>query len=56
MRVNARKTHRMRSVDLVDPLATDVRDWLADLPDSSATAPVVPRFDGNPLIETDWRN
>lgn len=56
MRVNARKTHRMRTVDLLKPLTTDLRYWLTELPNTSATAPVVPRFDGTPLTETDWRN
>jgi len=56
MRVNARKTHRMRTVDLLSPLASDLRSWIADLPNALRAAPVVPRFDGEPLVETDWRN
>jgi integrase len=56
MRVNARKTHRMRTVDLLRPLADDLAVWIDTLPSSSPTAPVVPRFDGKALLETDWRN
>jgi site-specific recombinase XerC len=56
MRVNARKTHRMRTVDLLEPLAADLQPWLDELPDSSPTGPVIPRFDGSPLSEVDWRN
>jgi integrase len=56
MRVNARKTHRMRTVDILEPLATDLRSWLQKLGEVSPHAPVVPRSDGQHLVETDWRN
>jgi integrase len=56
LRVNARKTRRMRTVDLLAPLDADLRPWVAALPDRSLTAPVVPRFDGTALKEVDWRN
>jgi len=56
MRINARKTGRLRTVTLLEPLAMDLRAWIADLHDASATTPVIPRFDGQRLTETDWRN
>jgi integrase len=56
LRVNARKTRRMRTVDLLPPLNADLRLWTAALPGSSLTAPVLPRFDGSALNEIDWRN
>jgi hypothetical protein len=40
VRVNARKTHRMRTVDLLAPLDADLRPWLAALPEPALTAPV----------------
>lgn len=56
MRVNARKPHRMRTVTLLEPLAADLRPFLDELPDQLPSAPVIPRFDGHALSETDWRN
>jgi integrase len=56
MRVNARKTHRMRTVDLLEPLAADLRPRLDALGQVSPRTPVVPRSDGRHLVETDWRN
>lgn len=56
LRVNARKTRRMRSVDLLPPLGDDLRSWLAARGTVKPTSPVVPRTDGDHLRETDWRN
>ena len=56
MRVNARKTHRMRTVELLDPLAVDLRHWLKRLEPASPLTAVIPRPDGDRLVETDWRN
>ena len=56
MRVNARKTQRIRTVELLDPLAHDLQTWLKRLDPASPLAPVIPRPDGHRLIETDWRN
>ena len=56
MRVNARKTRRMRTVELLEPLAADLRSWQQTLGDVVPTTPVLPRSDGRHLLETDWRN
>lgn len=55
MRVNARK-HRMRTVDLLDPLVADIRAWVDAFGNVSRRTPVIPRSDGRHLVETDWRN
>jgi integrase len=56
MRVNARKTRRMRTVTLLEPLAEDLHAWIRDFGDVKPTFPIVPRSDGTHLVETDWRN
>jgi hypothetical protein len=55
LRVNARKTHRMRTADILPPHETDLRPSIAALADKPIGAPVMPRFDGTALTEGDWR-
>ena len=56
LRVNARKTNRMRTVDILAPLDADIREWIAGLNGAAPSSPLVPRFNGERLVETDWRN
>ena len=56
MRVNARKTSRLRTVDILEPLQADLRAWIETLGTVPPTFPVIPRTDGRHLVETDWRN
>ena len=43
-------------MDILESLATDLRSWLQELGEVSPYTPVVPRSDGQHLVETDWRN
>lgn len=55
--VKGTKTGRLRTVEILKPLATDVGSWRAQTPwDTSPKAFVFPRKDGQPWSDTDYRN
>lgn len=56
LRVDARKTERMRSVDLLAPLGQDLREWLLAQGRPPAKTPIVRRPAGQRIDETWWRN
>lgn len=54
--VQGTKTGKTRSVRLLAPLASDLRDWRAVSGNPADGAFVFPRADGNHWSEDDWRN
>ena len=50
------KTGQTRSVRLLDPLASDLREWSMKSGRPADDALVFPRFDGGVWKEEDWRN
>lgn len=56
LRVDARKTDRMRQVDLLGPLSADIAEWQLSRGRPAAKTPVVVRSNGAPIDEYWWRN
>ncbi len=52
-RIKPTKTRKVRSVELLPPLAASLKSWLME---SGTRGLLFPRFDGEPWTETDYRN
>lgn len=52
-RIKTTKTRKVRTVDLLPPLAKTLKEWIVE---SGTRGLLFPRFDGHPWTDTDYRN